>query len=50
MYSRQLEMLPLGGLALKVGFQASTKAVLVGISTNPPKQPPAGPWKLKMRN
>jgi hypothetical protein len=43
MYWRQFEMLPLG-LASKLGFQPLTKAVLVAISINPPKQPPAGPW------
>jgi hypothetical protein len=45
MYRKQLEMLPLGP-ALKLGFQPLTKAVLVVISTSPPKQPPAGPWQL----
>ena len=36
------------GLASKLGFQPLTKAVLVAISTSPPKQPPAGPWQLKI--
>jgi hypothetical protein len=40
-------MLPLG-LASKLGLKPLTKAVLVAISTSPPKQPPAGPWQLKM--
>jgi hypothetical protein len=47
MYWRQVEILLLG-LALKLGFQPLTKAVLVAISTSPPKQPPAGPWQLKI--
>jgi high-affinity nickel permease len=40
---RQFEMLPLG-FVLKLGFRPSNKAVLVAISINPSKQPPAGPW------
>jgi hypothetical protein len=39
MYWRQLEVLPLG-FASKLGFRPFTKAVLVTISTNPPKWPP----------
>jgi hypothetical protein len=46
-YEGQFEMLPLG-LASKLGLHPFTKAVLVVISTSPPKQPPAGPWQLKM--
>jgi hypothetical protein len=41
-------MLPLG-IASKVGFQPETKAILVAVSTSPPKQPPVvGPWQWKM--
>jgi hypothetical protein len=47
-YWRQFERFP-HGLALKLGFQPLTKAVLVPISTSPPKQqPPAGPRQLKI--
>jgi hypothetical protein len=45
---RQFEMLPLG-IASKLGLHPSTKAILVAVSTSPPKQPPAvGPWQLKI--
>jgi hypothetical protein len=47
MYWRQLEILLLG-LASKLGLHPLTKAVLVVRSTSPPKQPPAGPWQLKI--
>jgi hypothetical protein len=36
------------GLILKVGLHPLTKAVLVVMSTCPPKQPPTGPWQLKI--
>jgi hypothetical protein len=42
MYWRQCEMLGFS-LALKLGFQPLTKAILVAISTSPPKWPPIGP-------
>jgi hypothetical protein len=36
-------------LASKLGFCPMTKAALVVISTSsPPKQPPIGPWQLKI--
>jgi hypothetical protein len=47
MYWRQCEVLLLG-LALKLGFHPLTEAVLAVISTNPLKQPPAGPRQLKI--
>ncbi len=47
MYWRHVEIL-LFGLALKLGLHPLTKAVLVVISTSPPKQLPAGPWQLKI--
>jgi hypothetical protein len=47
MYLRQCEMLPLA-LASKLGLHPLTKAVLVARCTSPPKQPPAGPWQLKI--
>jgi hypothetical protein len=34
--------------ASKLGFHPLTKAVLVVISTSPHKQPPVGPWQLKI--
>jgi hypothetical protein len=37
-----ISILPLG-LAVKLGFHPLTKAVLVAISTSPPKWPPMGP-------
>jgi hypothetical protein len=36
------------GLASRLGFHPLTKAVLILISTSPPKQPPAGPRQLKI--
>ncbi len=42
MHWRQFEMLWLS-LASKLGFGPLTKAVLVAISTSPPKWPPIGP-------
>jgi hypothetical protein len=47
MYCRQFEMLPFG-IASKLGFHPFTKAILVAVSTSPPKNPPAGPWQLKI--
>jgi hypothetical protein len=47
MYWRQFEMLPLG-LASKLGFHPSTKAILVAVLTSPPKQPPVEPWQFKI--
>jgi hypothetical protein len=36
------------GIALKLGFHTFTKAILVAVSTGPPKQLPVGPWPLKI--
>jgi hypothetical protein len=36
------------GLASRLGFHPLTKAVLILISTGPPKQPPVRPWQLKI--
>jgi hypothetical protein len=47
MYWRQFEMLLLS-LDTELGLHLSTKAILGVISTSPPKQPPAGPWQLKI--
>jgi hypothetical protein len=46
-YWRKYEMLWLT-LALKIGFHPLTKAVLVVISTSPPKWATVGPWQLQM--
>jgi hypothetical protein len=47
MHWRQFEMLWLS-LASKLGFHPLTKAVLVVLSTSPPKWPTVGPWQLKI--
>ena len=48
MFWRQFEMLPLG-IASKLGLHPFTYDILVTVvSTSPPKQPPAGPWQLKI--
>jgi hypothetical protein len=47
MYWRQFEMLPLG-IASKLDFHPLTRANLVAESTTSQKQPPLGPWQLKI--
>jgi hypothetical protein len=48
MYLRQFVIFRLA-IASKLGFHLLTKAILVAVSTSPPKQPPVvGPWQLKI--
>jgi hypothetical protein len=47
MHRKQFVMLQLT-LASKLGFHPLTKAVLVALSTSPPKWATVGPWQLKI--